>query len=213
MTCDVSRRDRQLVQIVDAALLDSMQRSGHWLVCKPGCTQCCVGVFAIDQLDVQRLQDGLAMLDETDPARASRVRRRSRESWERLSPDFPGNSSTGTLANDDQAAEEFENYANSEPCPALDPETGACDLYAHRPITCRIFGPPVRSEEGLGVCDLCYRDATTREIAACEMNLDSANALQSELVGDLQKAGCIGNTIVAFALAHPLLPPPQSLPA
>ena len=30
------------------------------------------------------------------------------------------------------------------PCPALDPETGGCDLYAARPITCRTFGLTLR---------------------------------------------------------------------
>jgi hypothetical protein len=52
--------DHELVQILDAALADTARRSGEWLVCKPGCTQCCVGVFAINQLDAARLQQGLA---------------------------------------------------------------------------------------------------------------------------------------------------------
>jgi NitT/TauT family transport system permease protein len=44
--------DQQLVQIVDAALADTARRSGDWLVCHPGCTQCCIKAFAINQLDV-----------------------------------------------------------------------------------------------------------------------------------------------------------------
>jgi len=55
-------QDKKLVQIVDTALLDAEWRSGDWLICKPGCTPCCIGVFAIDQLDVLRLQEGLAAL-------------------------------------------------------------------------------------------------------------------------------------------------------
>ena len=51
--------DGKFIQIVDAALADTARRSGDWLVCKPGCTQCCIGVFAINQLDVLRLQEGL----------------------------------------------------------------------------------------------------------------------------------------------------------
>jgi len=39
-------RDSKLVQIIDAALLDSEWPSGEWLICKPGCTPCCIGVFA-----------------------------------------------------------------------------------------------------------------------------------------------------------------------
>ena len=64
--------DGKLIQIVDAALADAARRSGDWLVCRPGCTQCCIGVFAINQLDVLRLQDGLREL------RVARSRSRTR---------------------------------------------------------------------------------------------------------------------------------------
>src|SRR5947209_15728273 len=88
-------RDQKLVQIVDAALADASRRSGEWLVCRPGCTQCCVGVFAINQLDAARLQQGLADLEETDPQRALRIRERARVSVSRLSAELPGNLKTG----------------------------------------------------------------------------------------------------------------------
>src|SRR5271170_5980857 len=89
--------DSALIQIVDAALADTARRSGEWLVCRPGCTQCCVGVFAIHQLDAVRLQLGLADLEKTDPQRAQRIRSRARDSVRRLSPEFPGNPRTGVL--------------------------------------------------------------------------------------------------------------------
>ena len=62
-------RDHALVQIVDAALADATQRSGHWLACRPGCTQCCMGPFPINQLDAARLQNGLRDLEERAPER------------------------------------------------------------------------------------------------------------------------------------------------
>jgi Fe-S-cluster containining protein len=195
-------KDKTLVQIVDAALLDTEWRSGDWLICKPGCTPCCIGVFAIDQLDVMRLREGLATLDASDPDRAARVRQRAQDSWARVSPQFPGDQKTGILGDDDEAAAEFEEFADYEPCPALDPERGTCDVYASRPITCRVFGPPVRSEGGLGVCELCYHGASTDEIASCEIKLDDANRLQDEIVQDLEHKGYSGKTIVAFALAE-----------
>jgi Fe-S-cluster containining protein len=201
MPHEILLQDKKLVQIVDAALIDAEWRSGDWLICKPGCTPCCIGVFAIDQLDVLRLQEGLAHLDDTDPERAGRVRQRARESWERISSKFPGDVQTGVLGDDDEAAEEFEEFADYEPCPALDPDHGTCDVYAWRPITCRVFGPPVQSEGGLGVCELCYHGATPNEIAGCELKLDEADALQAELVEELDKSGNKGRTIVAFALA------------
>jgi Fe-S-cluster containining protein len=194
--------DHQLVQILDAALADAARRSGDWLVCKPGCTQCCVGVFAIHQLDAARLQQGLEELTVTDPERAQSVRARARTSVERLTQGFPGDPATGLLDPSEEAEALFEDFANDEPCAALDPATGLCDLYLHRPATCRVFGPPVRSEQGLGVCELCYHGATEEEIAACEMAVDPEGR-EAELLQEFeQSSGKHGRTLVAFALAQ-----------
>jgi Fe-S-cluster containining protein len=127
--------DSVLIQIVDTALADAARRSGEWLVCRPGCTQCCVGAFAINQLDALRLQRGLADLEKTDPRRAGRIRERARDSIQRLSAEFPGNPKTGVLDEGPEAEELFAEFANDEPCPVLDPETGLCDLYDSRPMT------------------------------------------------------------------------------
>ena len=195
--------DRTLVQIVDSALVDAALRSGAWLVCRPGCTQCCVGVFAINQLDATRLRRGLLALEEKDPQRADRVRSRAREAAARLSPSFPGNPATGLLGQGQAFEKRFADFANDEPCPALDPETGNCDLYDSRPMTCRTFGPPVRNQEGLGVCELCYRGASDEEIAACEM-IPDLDDLEGTLLEELKKTtGAHGETIIAFALARP----------
>jgi Fe-S-cluster containining protein len=194
-------KDSQLVQILDSALADTARRSGDWLVCKPGCTQCCVGVFAIHQLDAARLQQGLQALTFSDPARAQSVRERAHRSVERLAGSFPGDPVTGLLDSSEEAAERFEDFANDEPCAALDPVTGLCDLYLSRPMTCRVFGPPVRSEQGLGVCELCYQGATEEEIAGCEMPVDP-DGLEAELLEEFeQSSGRHGRTLVAFALA------------
>jgi Fe-S-cluster containining protein len=192
--------DTQLVQIVDAALIDATQRSGSWLVCHPGCTQCCVGAFAISQLDAERLHAGMQQLTTDDPDRAMRILQRAEAYINRTGADFPGDTTTGLLDESLEAQEQFENFANDEPCPALDSEKGTCDLYAARPMTCRIFGPPVRSDDGLGVCELCYHGATDEEIAACEMHLNT-DALENALNQEVEKNTQIyGNTIVAFAL-------------
>jgi Fe-S-cluster containining protein len=195
-------QDQTLVQIVDAALADAARRSGEWLICRPGCTPCCIGVFTIDQLDVRRLQNGMTALETADPQRAARVRQRAQASVARISPEFPGDLETGLLGDDEEAAERFETFADHEPCPALDPEHGTCDLYESRPMTCRVFGPPIRSEGGLGVCELCYHGASPEQVAACEMELSEADALQSELLGALSKTGDTDRTIVSFALAQ-----------
>ena len=200
MPVSLPRGDQQLVQIVDAALADTARRSGEWLVCKPGCTQCCMGAFAINQLDALRLQRGLAELEVTDPVRAAQVRNRVRASIARLSQEFPGDPTTGILDEGEAAEALFDEFANDEPCPVLDLQTGMCDLYAARPMTCRVFGPPVQSEGGLGVCELCYHGASEAEIAACEMTVDP-DGVEPALLDELERStGRRGRTIVAFAL-------------
>src|SRR5437879_8040839 len=116
------KKDSQLVQIVDAALAEVARKSGDWLACRIGCTQCCVGVFAISQLDALRLRHGLAVLEKTHPQRVQALRKRARESVARLASSFPGNSETGILDEDEASLERFEEFGNDEVCPVLSPE-------------------------------------------------------------------------------------------
>jgi Fe-S-cluster containining protein len=181
--------DREFIQIVDAALAEAAQKSGAWLVCRPGCCQCCLGAFAITQLDAARLRTGLKALETGDPARAARVRQRARDAADRME----------TPPSDAEFESWLESLPDDDPCPVLDPETGTCDLYAARPVTCRIFGPPVRwGGEAVGVCELCFEGASDEEIAACEVRLDVA-ALEAEI-------GSGGQTVVALALHSPTGP-------
>src|ERR1700680_1052735 len=169
--------DFELVQIVDQALAEATRRSGSWLVCRPGCTQCCYGPFEITQLDARRLRNGLAELEGHDAQRAGAIRERARQ------------------------AAQLTNFGDDDPCPALDPQTGTCDLYAWRPITCRCFGPPVRCEsDAIGVCELCFDGASDEEIAACLVDFDP-KGLESVLIDALERTtGLRGTTTVALSL-------------
>jgi Fe-S-cluster containining protein len=190
-----------LVQIVDIAVADAYHRGGHHLVCKPGCSQCCIGVFPIANQDAHRLCEGLAALDQTYPAKAARIRNRVADSLTRLDPWFPGDRTTGILHEDYEAAILFEEFANDEPCPVLDLEHGTCDLYEHRPILCRTFGPPMRTaENNLATCELCFIHATTEEIAGCE--LDPTIPAQEEASNQVFNAAhnLHGQTLIAYAL-------------
>jgi Fe-S-cluster containining protein len=190
-----------LIQIVDTAVADAYQRGGSHLVCKPGCSQCCIGVFPIAQEDAARLREGLVTLKKTDPEKAARIHERVAQSLTRLDPWFPGNLTTGILNEDHEAAILFEEFANDEPCPALDLNHGTCDLYEHRPILCRTFGPPMRTEENnLATCELCFIHATTEEIEACE--LDPTIPTQEEASNEAfnRTHNLHGQTLIAYAL-------------
>ena len=196
---ELRARDGELLHILDNWLQRANHRGGEHIACRSGCAQCCVGAFAINRLDALRLQRGLNELADTDLERAQRILHRAAESLERTVDFFPGDVETGILDSSAEAEEVFEDFANDEPCPALDPETQTCDLYADRPMTCRVYGPPIRSEGGLGVCELCFTGASPEEIAAAEVPLEG-EALEANLNRELESAVGGGATIVAFAL-------------
>jgi Fe-S-cluster containining protein len=151
-----------LIHIVDAALAEAARKAGPWLVCRPGCAECCTGSFEISGLDAQRLRQGMAELEAHDPLRASRIVERAR-----------------------RFAQLPEEDADETACPALDPEAQTCELYESRPLTCRLFGPPVRGDSGaIGVCELCFHGASEEEIAACEMTVDGETLAELEYDGD-----------------------------
>jgi Fe-S-cluster containining protein len=162
-------------------------------------------VFPIAHQDAARLREGLAALDQTDPAKAARIHKRVADSLTRLDPWFPGDRATGILSEDYEAAILFEEFANDEPCPVLDLEQGTCDLYESRPILCRTFGPPMRTagdsgEVNLATCELCFIDASTEEIAACE--LDPTIPTREEASNQAFNAAhnLHGQTLIAYAL-------------
>lgn len=193
--------ERPLVQIADAALANATVRGGQWLACRPGCSQCCVGVFPIGWQDADRLRAGLIALAAADPERAARVRERTASALVRLDPWFPGDVASGVLGESYEDAILFEEFANNEPCPALDLDHGTCDLYETRPILCRTFGPPMRTEEGnLATCELCFIGAETEEIARCELD-PAISGLEEESNAAYDAAtGRHGETLIAYAL-------------
>ena len=100
------------------------------------------------------------------------------------------------MVDEDHLPPETDNL----PCPALDPETGLCDLYEARPVTCRTFGPATRfDEQSLAACELCYVGATAEEIARCAVAVDP-EALETQILATLESNGFAGPTLVAHAL-------------
>ena len=193
-------RDAELVQIMDVSLAEAARRGGTFLACRVGCTQCCHGAFAINALDAARLHAGMTELRATNPALAAEIERRSRAWLAEYGSLFPGDRNSGVLGSSVDDQERFDDFADDAACPALDPATGRCDVYAWRPMTCRVFGPPVRAEdedgaEGLGHCELCFIGAMPEQVAACEMPVP--HVLEAEL---LHECEADFETVVAFAL-------------
>lgn len=165
--------DRDLLVSISATLAESARRSGDWLSCRPGCFQCCLGPFPISGADAARLQAGLQSLEDASAGRAGRIRERAAAYLAAIGP---------------LDEEGLPEGMDDTPCPVLDPESGQCELYEFRPVTCRAFGPAVRSGDAIGACELCYAGATEAEIEACAVEFD----LPEEL----------GETIVARAISE-----------
>jgi Fe-S-cluster containining protein len=192
--------DRELVQILNASIKRAAVQAGEWLVCRPGCTQCCHGAFAINQLDAARLWTGMETLRAAEPMAAEAIEKRARAWIAEHGAAFPGDEETGQLGESDEDRERFEDFATEAACPALDAATGLCGVYEWRPMTCRVFGPPVKmageeGAEGLGHCELCFNGATAEQVAACEMPVP--HELEAKLI---QAMGAEGETVVAWAL-------------
>jgi Fe-S-cluster containining protein len=231
----VLQQDERLIQIVDAALADATRRAGAHLACRPGCTQCCYGAFAINPLDALRLRTAMQQMAVDQPALAAAIAERADRYLAEFGPSFPGNPQTGILGTSDEDQQAFEDFANQAPCPALNPESGLCEMYDARPMTCRVFGPPVRmnsvsnaeaennselaEDEGLAVCELCFTEASPEEIAEAEMVVPYAEEQrlldQLDQLDQLQQiqpaAGdTTGDTIIAYCLRlPPALPEPS----
>src|ERR1700727_2988135 len=89
--------DRELIQIMDASLADAARPARPWLVCRIGCTQGCVGAFAINVLDVLRVQEGMLELRKTDPILAAEIESREKAWIAEYGSGFPGDGATGVL--------------------------------------------------------------------------------------------------------------------
>ena len=197
-----TRADRRLLRVVDGALAEGARIAGARLACRVGCTECCIGPFPIRQLDARRLRDGLEGLREREPERADAIARRARASVRAMRRGFPGDPVTGRLDEDEAARERFFERNEAHPCPALDPRTGACELYAARPLTCRSYGPPVRiGQEDLPPCRLCFVGASARAVERSRVAVDP-EGLEDRLLRRMQRDGqpAIPETLVAFAL-------------
>ncbi len=196
--------DLELVASIDRKFATMADRAGARLACRPGCDNCCHGLFPITELDRRRLVRGLNKLSRSEPARAEALRERSRIAIDQLTPGFPGDPSTGRLAEDSTSTGAFVERHVDTPCPALDPDSGCCDLYAARPIICRVHGAPLRFGDVTSPpCELCFRGATAAEIEARRFDPDPDDR-EGALLAELAAAGSErGETLVAWALVPP----------
>lgn len=193
--------DTALLQEYDLAWGEARQRAGSHLVCGPGCSQCCHGLFPITALDAWRLRRGLDQLARENPEAAAVIRQRAEASWSQVEGEFPGDPGNGFFNTAGRIQTRFLSRFDALPCPVLDPETGTCGLYDARPLSCRSYGPPVQiGNQKLPPCKLCFTEADRQEIERCRVEPDPDD-LEGAVLAWFRNP--TGETLISAALALP----------
>lgn len=120
---------------IDARVGSIRDQHPDWQ-CSKGCDRCCRQLADIPRLTADEwelLKQGLAALP---PGRFEQVAQRV-----------------------DELATRMEQVARPVVCPMLDQATGACPVYAYRPVACRSYGFYVQREKGLYCGDIEARVA------------------------------------------------------
>lgn len=105
--------------------------------CRPGCSACCHGPFDITVADVELLREGVAALAPADRAEVVAQAGALLSAMKMLEPGWAPPYAVADLGEErfDAMIERFAEV----PCPLLD-EAGACRVYRHRPLVCRLIG-------------------------------------------------------------------------
>jgi Fe-S-cluster containining protein len=117
---------------IDARVQCIRENRPDWL-CSKGCDTCCrslADIPRLTELEWALLKEGLAALPAERLAEITRK--------------------TAALA---------EQKTRPVVCPMLDQATGACPVYAHRPVACRTYGFYVQREKGMYCGDIETRVA------------------------------------------------------
>lgn len=107
---------------IDARVHAIRESTPDW-PCAKGCDGCChrlADIPTLTETEWELLQEGLAALPAEQRARIGR-----------------------------EIAALAESTGRPVVCPFLDRQTGACPVYAHRPIACRTYGFYVQRDRGL----------------------------------------------------------------
>jgi len=196
------RADGDLLSGVAAALAVGAKKAGAELACRAGCSECCVGPFPINRLDAWRLGEGIAELKRRDPARADALLARAKRVVKAGVAGFPGDAAKGRLSGVEAAEDRFFEAQAGVPCPVLDPATQTCELYEHRPLYCRTYGPPVTfGGENLPPCRLCFTTAPKETIEASRVAPDRLGLERAILDRLKRDGGDDAETVIAYAIA------------
>lgn len=162
--------ESRVLKLAEEAFTEAQRRAGSLVRCGPGCSECCHRPFAITHADSRRLAEGLA---QADPLVAADIRARAAALAARFDLDFPGDAATGALNANEEWREWFFRRHEGAACPVLDPASGICRLYRHRPVACRAAGPLVQLGPAVfPACHLNYQGTSAEQRRALTVVVD-----------------------------------------
>jgi Fe-S-cluster containining protein len=192
---------QQLLDRLDRWFAETRQRHPGVIPCRAGCTACCHGPFDISVADLRLLQAGLAQLD---PIVRDQVRARGQALLDRmrvLEPDW--DAPYDVRAMDEERFDRLTEALADVPCPLLD-DAGACLVYAHRPMVCRLIGLPMMTAEGELLENACPIQEEFPAYASLDpqlFDLGALNDLEAELLDSLSDDPGF-ETIIAAVVAR-----------
>jgi Fe-S-cluster containining protein len=134
-----------LLQEVDDWFAGCVERHSALIACHHGCSECCRGLFDITLLDALFLKRGF---DRLAPEVQETLQIKAAGRLDALSRQWPEFIRPWTLNHiREELWDEIMPEDDESPCPVLS-EQGACLLYSHRPMTCRLNGIPMIDVSG-----------------------------------------------------------------
>jgi Fe-S-cluster containining protein len=150
--------------------------------CKKGCTECCYALFDLTLVEAlylnQKFRDAfgadMAMMEKANKADRAvfRVKKRALQ-------EFKENKK-------DEVSVLYEMGRERIRCPLLN-DRELCALYAHRPITCRLYGVPT-SIQGIGhTCGKSgFSEGETYPMVNMDKIFQQLKNISSEIVADIK---------------------------
>lgn len=142
---DILEKYGILLREVDNWFEHCLDRHSESISCHRGCSECCRGLFDITLLDAIYLKQGF---DRLPASVQESIQIKTAGRLNALTDQWPGFSRPWILNSmPEEMWDELMPEDDETPCPLLS-DSGACLVYEHRPMTCRLNGIPMIDTDG-----------------------------------------------------------------
>lgn len=135
---------KALVAQADRAFARMGREYAPCIRCRTTCADCCHAVFGLFLIEAAYLKDRLNQVGREERRVVARRGEKAQREILKLEQRISIGSEAPGKASQALARERVR-------CPLLD-QKDHCTLYAHRPITCRVYGMPILAGGGIKIC-------------------------------------------------------------